>query len=153
VERSNALVAGLAILVILLLPSVALGSTWVVKDGAGHKRGTVRNTHGLSQADVKHKNGSWAGWVWLFDASNGRDYNVYRGRPHTVVGDPLGWVKNGLLHPGSGSTTVMGKVVKANGRWSVYKLVGIGFRKVGSVPGACPRDYAMGAGSLLIWGW
>jgi hypothetical protein len=68
-----------------------------------------------------------------------------------VIGNPLAWVENSLVHPGSGSTVVVGKVVKTNSRGTVYKLTGSVFRKVGSVPGACPRGYAMGAGRLLLW--
>lgn len=149
-KRSFVPAASLVIFSLLLVPPVASASTWVVKDAGGHKRGTVRNTHGLARANVKHKNGSWAGWVsrYRYDAGS---YLVNLGRPHTVIGEPLVWVKNGRLHPGSGSTAVIGKVVKKNGRWRVYKFSS-GFRKVGSVPGACPRAYAMGAGSLLLWG-
>lgn len=78
-------------------------------------------------------------------------YDVYRGKPRTVIGNPLAYVENNVLHPGAGGSTVLGKVVKTNGRWLVFKRSSGVFHKVGSVPGACSRGYAIGAGRLLLW--
>jgi len=143
----------LAALVILVVPSVATGSTWRVKDRAGHNVGTIENSGGLFQGDVKHMNGSWAGWISSGDSGGGHVYSVLTGEPRTVIGGGVAWIGDGVLHPThpSGSLKVIGKVVKTNGRWRVFKRVKGVFRRVGSVPGACTRSYAIGAGRLLLW--
>jgi len=151
VRRPLLAVVILTTLAVLVVPSVAAASTWTVRDRAGHSHGTVRNTHGLFQGDVKHPDGSWAGWISSSDSGSGHVYSVHTGKPRTVIGNPLAWIDRSVLHPGTGSLKVLGKVVKTNGRWLVFKRVNGAFHKVGSVPSACSRGYAMGAGRLLLW--
>jgi hypothetical protein len=150
VKRLFASAVILAALAILMAPAVAICSTWTVRDRAGHPRGTVRNTHGLFQCDVKRPNGSWAGWISSNDSGSGIQYQVFKGKPRTVVGGGVAFVEYEKLYRPQGGTTI-GLVVKHSSHWVVKRRMNGVFRGVGTVPGACPRGYAMGAGRLLLW--
>jgi hypothetical protein len=153
VHRRPVIIVTLALLATLVVPSTALGLTWKVKTRSGRVCGSVSAPaeFKLFQGDVKHRNGSWAGWVSSQDSGFGSAYVLYRGAPGAVSGNGLGFIENGLLRRPSNTGPVLGKAVRSGGSWVIKKRMNGSFRTVGRVAGSCPRGYAIGAGRLLLW--
>ncbi len=146
--RPMVLVLTFALMLILLLPASALASkSWVVRSTAGAKRGTVV----LKSFGVGHcltTKGSFAGTL---TSGSGEPGGIVYSGSYTKPGNYLGSVDQRYYRNGADGNKIMGKAVRAGGRWLLKQKVGGSWRTRGRVSASCPSYMAATALRLLLW--
>lgn len=145
------LALGLALLILVVVPSAAhAGGPWVVKDAAGKKIGHAR-TNGGQYSSARHKvyGPRWIEKAWV------QYERMYAWTTHAVTTtgpQPSAYVQrvDGWHMGPAKSGNWSGRIRKSGGRWIVLLEVNGAWKKRGSVSSACPVWLAGGAVYILL---